>query len=93
MIHAYQTEREAPPFGVFTHESARSFAPAGDFPLSGRWWHWSREEDEPLISEMRVALPQFFDWAASHAQEFDYPQAKIADHRAAAYEYFEIIEH
>jgi hypothetical protein len=34
MIHAYQTERQAPPFGIFVHESARSFAPGNEVPLS-----------------------------------------------------------
>jgi len=90
MVHAYQAEHQAPPFGIFIHDSGRSFAPAGDAPLSGRWWRWWRAEDEPLISEMRVALPQFYSWALGHAQEFDYPPSRIAEHRATAFEYFEI---
>jgi len=90
MIHAHQAERQAPPFGVFIHESARAFAPTDEAPLSGRWWRWWQPGDDPLIAEMRVALPQYFSWASDHAQESDYPQSKISEHSAAAFEYFQV---
>ena len=92
MIQAYRVESSAPPFGGFIHESARAFAASNEVPFSGRWWRWWKDEDDPLIAEMRVALPQYFAWAESHAQEFDYPKTKIGEHRALAYEYFQSIE-
>lgn len=92
MIQAYESETHSPPFGLFVHESARAFAPEGQHPLSGRWLHWWRNEDEPLVSELRVALPAYFNWAAEHSREVDYPVERIVEHRKAAFEYFGVAE-
>src|SRR5438309_875923 len=37
MVQAHLAEADAPPFGVFVHESARAFAPRGEEPLHDRW--------------------------------------------------------
>jgi hypothetical protein len=44
MVQAHLSERDAPPFGVFVHESARVFAPDETEPLHWIWWKW----DDPL---------------------------------------------
>jgi hypothetical protein len=90
MIQAYQSENQAPPLGLFLHESVRAFSPPGDSVLSGRWWRWWRDEDEPLVVELREAIPQFFTWAQLHPREFDYPVNRVNEHRSAALEYFGI---
>jgi hypothetical protein len=33
MVQSHLAEKDAPPFGIFVHESARAFAPAGAVPL------------------------------------------------------------
>lgn len=40
MIQACEGEKYAPPFGIYIHESARTFSPPDEesFPL--RWWKW-----------------------------------------------------
>jgi hypothetical protein len=40
MVQAHLSEHDAPPFGVFVHESARTFAPNGTEPLHWIWWVW-----------------------------------------------------
>jgi len=90
MIQSFQSEQTAPPFGVFVHESARSFAESDAMPIPCRWYNWWNAEDMPLIAELRVALPSYFNWALKHSRSIDYPNEKILEHAAAAKEYFDI---
>lgn len=90
MIQAYQAESSAPPFGVFLHESTRSFSSPGVQPLTGRWLRWWRDEDQPLVAEMREAINQYFRWAGTHVREVDYPLNRLPEHEGAAREYFEV---
>lgn len=49
MVHAYINEREAPPFGIYVHETARTFAPRDETgeghqePLKYIWYEWFRD--------------------------------------------------
>lgn len=90
MIQAYEAERNSPPLGLYVHESARAFAPDGDRPFSGLWWRWWRNDDEPLLAELREAIPDYYAWALDHAHEHDYDPERAKAHRALACEYFAI---
>jgi len=47
MIHAYESENEAPPFGIFVHESARAFHHPEDTPIAYVFWKWWEQLDNP----------------------------------------------
>jgi hypothetical protein len=85
MIQAYECEHKAAPFGIFIHESARAFAPAGQLPFTQKWWHWFWKLSDFKPDSFRKDLKKYFDWLDSHKIELDYDPKK---HREMADEYF-----
>lgn len=95
MVQAYMNEKNAPPFGVFVHESARAFAPTGDTPFTFKWWEWNR-----FISDLDTTgknayrkqlydeINNYFEWAAKNTIALDYHSDRIAEHKKMAQEYF-----
>jgi hypothetical protein len=90
MIQASQSERQAPPMGVFIHESARAFAPNHSCPLPYSWHKWWRDEDQSLVDEMKAALSDYFTWCRSYSRLIDYPPDKISEHLELARQYYDI---
>jgi hypothetical protein len=92
MVQAHLSERDAPPFGVFVHESARAFAPAGSEPLHWIWWKWkidNNEESLTLWNNLRGHLLQHLDWCKARAQAILYNADRIEAHRKMVEQYFE----
>ena len=91
--HAYEAEGNAPPFGVYIHESARAFAPTGKdgAPYTTNLWHWCDEdEDGALLWGLRRTLVQHFDWVNRNPVGSQYDAAAAQRHKALADEYFEL---
>lgn len=92
MIQAYLTERSAPPFAVYVHESARAFAPEGRRPLKPTWWRWFKTpEDETwpeLARDLRTELRRYFEWCGKRAAEIGYDTESIKKHSTLAEQYF-----
>ena len=80
VIQAYETERLAPPFGVYVHESARF---AGDFPFT--WYRWFKNNNYNCYW---VEIKKYFEWSAKIPNMLDYPKEKIEEHRSLAKEFF-----
>ncbi|MDE5944366.1 MAG: hypothetical protein K2G93_02130 [Rikenella sp.] len=86
--HAYMSERLAPPFGIYIHESARAFGPIVDgqmVVLSGPYYYWYGAQD---VQVLRVKLDQYFEYYFLHPH---YPQidaTKIKQYQLLISEYF-----
>jgi hypothetical protein len=92
MVQAHLSERDAPPFGVFVHESARVFAPAGGEPLHWIWWKWkidNNEESLALWNNLKGHLLQHFEWCKARAQAILYASDRIEAHKKMVEQYFE----
>jgi hypothetical protein len=90
LIHAYQIEKEAPPFGIAVHESATWIA--GGIPLSGpylEWWkYYSREKDALLACELYQSLKEHYVWCSSRSANLGYDRESMEKHKVKVDEYF-----
>lgn len=87
MVQAHLGESNAPPFGLFVHESARSFAPPGQQPLHHMWWKWG-SAGNPGWAALAQQLPQHLDWCANRSLPLGYPMDRIAAHKQMVTQYF-----
>jgi len=94
MIQSYINEKYAPPFGIYIHESARSFAPEGEDPFVHKWWQWFRagqygwtNKKTELLSE---AMESYFKFASDNTINLDYPEEDINRHRNMFREYLSL---
>lgn len=92
LAQAYEDERRAAPFGIFTSESARMFAPPGQEPIQGihmKWWHTSNTpQDNELLAHLKLAVGEWFEWASRHSGALMYSPDRMAVHRSLFEEYF-----
>jgi hypothetical protein len=89
MVQAHLSERDAPPFGVFVHESARVFAEDGTSPLHWIWWKWKREEESETWNTLKLQLIAHLDWCKARAQAILYSQDRIEAHKKMVEQYFQ----
>ena len=82
MIQSFTSERNAPPFGVYIHESARIVG-----KLQGRYYEWLRDDNERRLS-MKESLNQYFDWCKEHHNQLDMEINKIEKYKELINEYF-----
>lgn len=87
MIQANQSEKNAPPFGLFVHESARSFSPQNQAPLHHVWWKWGTQQNQAWTG-LKQALPLHFAWCKQHSSEILYDPVRIAVHEEMSTQYF-----
>ena len=91
MVQAHLSEAEAPPFGIFVHESARAFAPRGEEPLHDRWWRWDEFGNDGVQqtwATLHSNLKAYFDWCSERSLRIGYPLDRINAHRTMAAQYF-----
>jgi len=92
LAQAYQIERQAAPFGVALHESARTFAPTGTEVMFGTYWKWWKSHcqagDDLLASELFNSLKAHYKWCLKHTVALSYQKADIERHILLADEYF-----
>ena len=90
---AYGAESDAPPMGVFIHESARAFAPqdSESHPFITNLWKWLAEDD-PLWWAIRLTLVEHFSWLKRNPVGSLYKEDSLLRHKALAGEYFRLYE-
>jgi hypothetical protein len=88
IVQAHLGEASAPPFGVYVHESARAFAPAGAEPLHHAWWQWHNAGTQAIWNGLMDNLNAYFDWCAQRSLRIGYPSDRIAVHREMARQFF-----
>lgn len=96
MIQAYLTERMAPPFSVYVHESARAFTPAPRPPIRATWWRWFKTSQNDdwlaLAARLRDELKLYFEWCKKRSFEIGYDAESIKKHEHLADQYFADVE-
>lgn len=92
IVQSFLSESEAPPFGVFIHESARAFAPDGDDPFNFVWWKWfesnkKKYDNTDLARDIRDTLNDYYEWAKSNSERINYSENKIEEHKQLVNQY------
>lgn len=87
MVQANTCERMAPPFGIYVHESARTFAPPGTTPMHAIWWKWQNPNHADW-GRLGTELDRYFQWCLERAGEIEYREDRIKVHRTMAQQYF-----
>jgi len=82
MIDSCRSEKMAPPFGVYVHESARTGAPLGDAPLPDELWRWNAPPHAATWAALGPRMNEYYDWCDAHSAAIGYPLADIVRHRA-----------
>ena len=88
MVQAHISERQAPPFGLFVHESARSFAPDGFHPLHYSWFRWSNPANRAIWDTLSQRLSEHLQWCADHSLQIGYPPDRVNVHREMVRQFF-----
>jgi hypothetical protein len=89
MVQSHLGEKNAPPFELFVHESARTFAPpAPTQPLHHVWWKWGNPETTPVWNALPEALDAYFKWCRDRASTVLYDRDRIQVHSELAQQYF-----
>jgi len=85
MINAHLGERNAPPFGIYIHETAK-----GDDSSVGSdgWWRWFQGDHELDAAIIGKKLSSYFDWCYSNREEIHYNLDRILVHKGLAELYF-----
>jgi hypothetical protein len=89
MVQAHLSERDAPPFGLFVHESARVFAPNGTDPLHWIWWKWKTEDQVATWETLKNQLIAHLAWCKARAQAILYSLDRIEAHEKMVQQYFQ----
>ncbi len=82
MIQAFNAEKEAPPFGVYIHESARKYK-----GLQGRFYAWKillQKNREILHKKVKA----YFDWCNDYSEYLKMDSQKIVLYKKLVDEYF-----
>lgn len=89
LVQAYTAERDAPPFGVFVHESVRAFGHIGQHSISTPLWRWwtKGSENSKIAAALLTCLQDYFGWSRSNPVTSGYPADRIEFHRMLAEEY------
>jgi hypothetical protein len=98
VIQAYLSEREAPPFGLYIHESVRAFSSPGSSVLPFRWWKWMTESIISDYSNLEITptslceqILNYLDWAKKHSIVLGYELDSIARHRSMTESFFDLL--
>lgn len=88
MIQAYGKESEAAPFGIYIHESARSYD--GLQCRHFNWWGKKEGEVKEIISNLALELHKYFDWCSINTHSLKMEPQKITEYKSLVKEYFRI---
>lgn len=90
MVQAFGYEKEAPPFGIYIHESARSFTSneGEEEPFRYVWWKWFEPFDRAIAVELREILAEYYEWAKDNSRRIGYEFDKIEEHEKLAKQYY-----
>jgi Spy/CpxP family protein refolding chaperone len=89
LVQAYAAEKDAPPFGVFVHESVRAFGQMGKQPVTVPLWRWwsKSEENMRVAAALLPSLQEYFAWCRKNPVASGYDPGRIDVHRVLAEEY------
>lgn len=89
VIQAHIAEKDAPPFGIFIHETAREVGSNGVHLFSGSWYRWfGAKSPNHLRSQLKRKVADYFKWCREHCLEIGYDIKALERHELAATQYF-----
>jgi len=88
IIQAFLGEKEAPPFGIYIDESARTFAPENETPFPYKWYRWDMHE-KISSKEFIDKMARYFNYAHKHMIQLDYHLEDLKRHISMFNDYFE----
>ncbi|MFC7059174.1 hypothetical protein [Halovenus salina] len=87
VIQAVESESEAPPFGIYVHESARGIYPEDEeSPLEFKWWRWYEHRDIDS-REIHSSLEDYYNWCKQNSEKIDYDIDDLERHKRMAKQY------
>jgi len=92
MVQAHLGEREAPPFGIYVHESARTFALPGVEPIRAAWWRWKTVQNSRTWADLQPAMASYFKWYKERSLPLAYPVERIETHVKMYEQYIALAE-
>ena len=81
MIQAFNAEKDAPPFGVYIHESARK-----NDGIKGRYYNWCT--DDNTKNKLKHMLLLYFSWCKLHSPYLRMDRIKISHYEELVEDYF-----
>jgi hypothetical protein len=89
LVQAYTAERDAPPFGIYVHESVRAFGHIREHPINTPLWRWwGRNSDcARIAAALLPSLQDYFAWSRSNPVTSGYLADRIDVHRVLVDEY------
>lgn len=91
MVQANGSEPLAPAFGIYVHESARSFSPTNEQPFRARWWHWESPTN-PKLRDLKKSLTDYYIWCSKRAGSLEYKPERINAHKLMMEHYLADVE-
>lgn len=86
VIQAHLAEKDAPPFGIAIHESAREVTEDKKPVFCGSWYRWTNVTQWSQI--LKHALEDYFKWCREHYLEIGYDIKALERHELSATQYF-----
>ena len=81
MIQAFNSERTAPPFGIYIHESARKYK-----VLQGKHYAWKCKTTDK--ASLLSKVDSYFSWCKEYSEYLEMDVKKIELYKKLAQEYF-----
>lgn len=83
VILAYQSEKEAPPFGLYIHESAR--IPKN---FQGRYFIWLCNDSSGITKKLHKSINSYFNWCYAYRLYLQLDESKINRYKEQVKEFF-----
>ena len=84
MIQAISSERIAPPFGVFIHESARKYK-----VLQGKYYMWTSPQAKKIDkTALKTKVISYFEWCERFIEYQEMDSSKVKTYKQLTNEYF-----
>lgn len=91
VVNAFLHERHTGPFGIYVHESARTFNPPTEQPwYNGSFMrYWSKDSKPQWVTDTETLIDQYLAFCRKHTNELEYHVDSINLHEALAHEFFD----
>lgn len=86
IVDANRSEKDAPPFGIAIHQSAKSNAPAGSVAYVEEWWPWFDETFDK--AGFCAQLRSYYAWCQKESGSLKYEVQRILFHEYLSLKYF-----
>jgi hypothetical protein len=92
VTQAFNGERNAAPYGIWIHESARTFGPPGVHALTCTHWHWWKRSADTtaraIASALKEHLLAYLEWCKENSTYLMYEKDRIKAHTELVRQYF-----